>query len=126
MISLFFPILGPLSRESSEDSVSTLKLGLPHVLQRGQCQRGAEQQQRDDVGVEQQGAGQTLQRVQGQHAKGLLAQIQVGIEIPGGGWGRGRGEGGSGGKVRKQEETMRKKEQRLHWVERVRVSLAAS
>lgn len=55
---------------------------LPDVLQRGHSHRAAEQQQGEDVGVQQQRASQSLQRVEGQQAKGLLAEVQTGIEIP--------------------------------------------
>lgn len=55
---------------------------LPDVLQRGHRHHAAEQQQGEDVGVQQQRASQSLQCVEGQQAKGLLAEVQTGIEIP--------------------------------------------
>lgn len=57
---------------------------LPQVLQCCRHQHATEQKQREDVGVQQQGAGQALERVQGKQAKGLLTQIQTGIKIPAG------------------------------------------
>lgn len=55
---------------------------LPQTVQCGHRQHAAEQQQCEDVGVQQQGTSQALQCVEGQQAKGLLTQIQTGIEIP--------------------------------------------
>lgn len=53
-----------------------------HVPQRRRRHRAPEQQQGEDVRVQQQRAGQTLQGVEGQQTKGLFTQVQTGIKIP--------------------------------------------